>query len=208
MRLLTPEQLLASIPLLGLLGAGVLMQPFTGFAQQNPSATASSAANAAGTTLNQQSNTQVNTNTFYGFGPGINCPTPTFALSGFGGSGSGSSAGDTIGASVNSNNYGGIATFTVPIGGANAEICKEIGKAQVQALLSQVNRANVEASKTQADINLVTALKCVEIQRVAVLTGPFADVCAGVYARGVMQPPVSALSGGGSDGTVLRRYQP
>lgn len=177
-------------------------------AQQNPSATASSAANAAGTTVNNQSNTQVNTNTFYGFGPGINCPTPTFALSGFGGSGSGSSAGDSIGAGVNSDNYGGIATFTLPLGGANAEICKEIGRAQVQALLGQVNRANVEAAKTQADINLVTALKCVEIQRVAVLAGPFADVCAGVYARGVMQPPTASAAGAGSEGPVLRRFQP
>ena len=208
MRVLTPIRILASIPFLVIVAVKLLMQPSTVMAQQNPSSTASSAANAAGTTLNQQSNTQVNTNTFYGFGPGINCPTPTFALSGFGGSGSGSSAGDSVGAGVNSNNYGGIATFTMPIGGANAEICKEIGKAQVQALLSQVNRANVEASKTQADINLVTALKCVEIQRVAVLTGPFADVCAGVYARGVMQPPVLMAPGAGSSGPVLRRYQP
>lgn len=190
------------------LTVGFSLYALAGKAQQAPSSTAASSANAAGTTLNQQSNTQVNTNTFYGFGPGINCPTPTFSLSGFGGSGSGSSAGDSIGAGVNANNYGGIATLAIPIGGANAEICKEIGKAQVQALLSQVNRANVEASKTQADINLVTALKCVEIQRVAVLAGPFADVCAGVYARGVMQPPVSALPASESPRPVLRRYQP
>lgn len=184
--------------------------PSVGLGQQNPSATASSAANAAGTTVNNQSNTQVNTNTFYGFGPGINCPTTTFSMSGFGGSGSGSSAGDSIGAGVDSSNFGGIATITVPLGGANAEICKEIGKAQVQALLSQVNRTNVEASKTQADINLVTALKCVEIQRVAVLTGPFAEICAGIYARGVMQPPLSSATAapGQSPGLVLRRFQP
>lgn len=179
-------------------------------AQQNPAATASSAANAAGTTVNNQSNAQINTNTFYGFGPGINCPTPTLSVSGFGGSGSGSSAGNTIGAAVNSDNYGGIVTFSMPIGGANAEICKEIGKAQVQALMSQVSRTQMEAAKTQADINLVTALKCVEIQRVAVLTGPFAAICEGVYARGVMLPPVSANpAGGGGTGTpVLQRFNP
>lgn len=158
-------------------------------AQQTPSSTASSAANAAGTTVNNQSNSQINTNTFYGFGPGINCPTPTLSVSGFGGSGSGSSAGNTIGAAVSSDNYGGIITFTLPLGGANAAICKEIGQAQVQALMSQVRRTQMEASKTQADINLVTALKCVEIQRVAVLTGPFAAICEGVYARGVLNPP-------------------
>lgn len=187
--------------------SGLLLAPSAALrAQQNPSATASSAANSAGTTVNNQSNSQINTNTFYGFGPGINCPTPTLSVSGFGGGGSGSSAGDTIGANVNSDNFGGIVSFTVPIGGANAEICKEIGKAQVQALMSQVNRTQMEAAKTQADINLVTALKCVEIQRVAVLTGPFAAICQGVYARGVMNPPVSANPGAGQP--VLQRFNP
>ncbi|MEB3276083.1 MAG: hypothetical protein VKM92_03860 [Cyanobacteriota bacterium] len=193
--------------LFALLGLSGVLLPLQGLrAQQNPSSTASSAANAAGTTVNNQSNSQINTNTFYGFGPGINCPTPTLSLSGFGGSGSGSSAGSSIGADVNSDNYGGIITFTLPIGGSNAEICKEIGKAQVQALQSQVNRTQMEAAKTQADINLVTALKCVEIQRVAVLTGPFAAICQGVYARGVMVPPVSANPSGG--GPVLQRFNP
>lgn len=194
----------AGVLLAGLIGAASISDHSA--AQQNPSATASSAANAAGTTVNNQSNSQINTNTFYGFGPGINCPTPTLSLSGFGGGGSGSSAGDVIGANVDSGNYGGILTFTMPIGGANAEICKEIGKAQVQALMSQVTRTQMEAAKTQADINLVTALKCVEIQRVAVLTGPFAAICQGVYARGVMTPPVSANPGGGA--AVLQRFNP
>lgn len=159
--------------------------PVVALAQANPAATASSAANAAGTTVNNQNNSQINTSTFYGFGPGINCPTTTFTVSGFGGSGSGSSAGDTIGANVNSDNYGGIVALTFPIGGQNAEICKEIGKAQVESLKSQAQRTTIEAAKTQADINLVTALKCVEILKVAVLAGPFSQVCAGVYPRGV-----------------------
>ena len=149
------------------------------------SASANSAANSAGTTVNNQNNSQINTSTFYGFGPGINCPTPTLAIAGFSGNGSGSSNGDVLGASVDSNNYGGIVTFTLPIGGANAEICKEIGKAQVQALNSQVLRATTETRKTQADINLVTAIKCVEILRVANLTGQFAQLCEGVMPRGL-----------------------
>ena len=70
--------------------------------------------------------------------------------------------------------------------------------------MSQVNRTQMEAAKTQADINLVTALKCVEIQRVAVLTGPFAAICQGVYARGVINPPVSANLGAGQ--SVLQRF--
>ena len=155
------------------------------FGQANPAATASSAANSAGTTVNNQNNSQINTSTFYGFGPGINCPTPSFTVSGFGGNGSGSSAGDTIGANVNSENYGGIVALTFPIGGANSEICKEIGKAQVESLKAQATRSSIEAAKTQADINLVTALKCVEILKVAVLAGPFEQVCAGVFPRGV-----------------------
>ena len=89
------------------LGFGSLLLPVASFAQSNPAATASSAANSAGTTVNNQNNSQINTSTFYGFGPGINCPTPSFTVSGFGGTGSGSSAGDTIGADVNSDNYGG-----------------------------------------------------------------------------------------------------
>lgn len=165
--------------------AVLVISPEAALAQANPAATASSAANAAGTTVNNQNNSQINTSTFYGFGPGINCPTTSFSVAGFGGGGSGSSAGDTIGANVNSGNYGGIASVTFPIGGANAEICKEIGKAQVEALKAQATRTNLEAAKTQADINLVTALKCVEILKVAVLSGPFQQVCSGVFPRGV-----------------------
>ena len=186
---MTPRQIARVSPparlLAGGLGALALLMPASALAQANPAATASSAANAAGTTVNNQNNSQINTSTFYGFGPGINCPTTALTVSGFGGGGAGSSAGDTIGASVNSDNYGGIVAVTFPIGGANAEICKEIGKAQVESLKSQAARTNLEAAKTQADINLVTALKCVEILKVAVLAGPFEQVCAGVYPRGV-----------------------
>ncbi len=162
-----------------------LIQADPAFAQANPSATSSSAANAAGTTVNNQNNSQLNTSTFYGFGPGINCPTTSFTISGFGGSGSGSSAGDSIGANVSSDNYGGIVALTFPIGGKNAEICREIGKAQVEQIRAAASATNLSASKIQADINLVTAIKCVDILRAAVLSGPFESVCAGVYPRGV-----------------------
>lgn len=177
------------------------------WSQAAPVAESRAAANAAGTTVNNQSNAQINTSTFYGFGPGINCPTPTLSVSGFGGGGSGSSAGATIGADVNSGNYGGILTYTMPIGGSNAEICKEIGRAQVEALRSQVLRTTTEAAKTQADINLVTAIKCVEILRVAVLSGPFAEVCNGVLPRGVVAsvPPAAAPA---SRPATIQRFEP
>jgi hypothetical protein len=114
-------------------------------AQQNsPSASASSAANSAGTTVNNQNNSQINTSTFYGFGPGINCPTTTFSVSGFGGSGTGSSGGDVLGATVDSNTYGGIVALTVPLGFTNAGICSKIGKAQAAAIEAQVAKARAE----------------------------------------------------------------
>lgn len=185
-------------PLPFLLLGGFLALPSLG--QQVPTASASSAATAAGTTVNNQNNSQINTNAFYGFGPGINCPTPTFSVAGFGGSGSGNSNGDVIGASVNSDNYGGVLTLTFPIGGANADICKEIGKAQVQALQSQVVRASAEARKTQADIHLVTVIKCVEILRVANLTGQFAEICRGVVPRGMVESSSQSM--------VRQRFEP
>ena len=150
------------------------------FAQSSPSATSSSRATSAGTTVNNQNNSQINTSSFYGFGPGINCPTPTFSVAGFGGSGSGLSDGDVIGARVNSDNYGGVVTLTFPIGGAKHDICKQIGESQVEVLQSQVERTKAEARKTQADINLVTAIKCVELLKYATLSGQFEEVCAGV----------------------------
>jgi hypothetical protein len=193
--------LLPTAPLIGVLFEVLLcFSAGPALAQQVPTASASSAATAAGTTVNNQNNSQINTNSFYGFGPGINCPTPTFSVAGFGGTGSGLSSGDVIGARVSSDNYGGIVTLTFPIGGAHAEICKEIGKAQVQALQSQVIRATTEARKTQADINLVTAIKCVEILRVASLQGQFAQLCQGVLPRGMADSAVQPV--------VRQRFEP
>lgn len=164
-------------------------------AQQNsPSASSSSAANAAGTTVNNQNNSQINTSTFYGFGPGINCPTTTFSVSGFGGSGSGSSGGDVLGATVDSNTYGGIVALTVPLGFTNAGICSKIGRAQAAAIESQVAKARADAAKTEADITLVTILKCLEILKVAQLSGPYGRLCQGVNLRGVAANPQAASS--------------
>lgn len=175
--------------LLSLLLAPLALMP-AARAQRTPtSAAASSAANAAGTTVNNQNNSQINTNTFYGFGPGINCPTNTFAVSGFGGSGSGNSGGDVLGAFVDSDTYGGIVSLTMPIGPANAAICSRIGEAQQALLEAQVAKVRMDAAKTQADLNLVTMLKCVEILRVASLRGPFAQVCQGVLPRGIAVAP-------------------
>jgi hypothetical protein len=178
-------RLLPASPALWLLLAVVgLSQPL--LAQQNsPSASASSAANSAGTTVNNQNNSQINTSSFFGFGPGINCPTTTFSVSGFGGSGTGSSGGDVLGATVDSNTYGGIVALTVPLGFTNSGICSKIGRAQAAAIEAQVAKARAEAAKTDADIALVTILKCLEILKVAQLSGPYGRLCQGVTLRGV-----------------------
>jgi len=176
------------------------------WSESAPVAESRAAANAAGTTVNNQSNAQINTNTFYGFGPGINCPTSTVSVSGFAGGGSGSSAGASISADVNSGNYGGILTYTMPLGGANAAICRDIGKAQVEAIRSQVSRTATEAAKTQADIDLVTAIKCVEIQRVAVLSGRFAEVCQGIHVKGTSQQAVAQVPSKAP--AVMQRFDP
>ncbi|MFN9991313.1 MAG: hypothetical protein ACK549_13875 [Cyanobacteriota bacterium] len=203
---MSPRLLPASPSLLLLLACCGLPQPLQ--AQQNsPSASASSAANSAGTTVNNPINSQINTSTFYGFGPGINCPTTTFSVSGFGGSGTGSSGGDVLGATVDSNTYGGIIALTVPLGFNNAAICSKIGRAQAAAIEAQVANNRAAAAKTEADIALVTILKCLEILKVAQLSGPFGRLCQGVNLRGVaanpLPPPVPAPASG-----VRQRFEP
>ena len=168
-----------------LLAANALLSPLSAFAQANPAATSSSAANSSGSTTNNQNNSQLNTNTFYGFGPGVNCPTKSLTISGFGGTGSGSSAGDSIGADVDSSNLGALIAFTLPLGGDHSQICKEIGQSQVDQLKAVSLATQASTAKVQADINLVSATQCIKILKVAVLSGPFKDVCSGVFPSGV-----------------------
>ena len=168
-----------------LLAANTLISPLSAFAQANPAATSSSAANSSGSTTNNQNNSQLNTNPFYGFGPGINCPTKSLTISGFGGTGSGSSAGDSIGADADSNNFGALIAFTLPLGGDHSQICKKIGQSQIEQLKAVSSAAKASTAKVQADINLVSATQCIKILKVAVLSGPFKDVCSGVFPSGV-----------------------
>ena len=168
-----------------LLAANALLSPHSVFAQANPAATSSSAANSSGSTVNNQNNSQLNTNTFYGFGPGINCPTKSLTISGFGGTGSGLSAGDSIGADVDSSNLGALIAFTLPLGGDHSQICKEIGQSQVNQLKAVSLATQASTAKVQADINLLSATQCIKILKVAVLSGPFKYVCSGVFPSGV-----------------------
>ena len=135
-------------------------------------------SNSAGTTVNQQTNVQTNNDQFHGFGSGIQCPTPTLGISLYGGGGQGGSGGGE--ASVSSNAMGGIITFTTPIGGRSQQICTELGEAQLELARVQAARTSTEAGKVNADINLVTIQQCIAILQVAQLSGPFAEICAGV----------------------------
>ncbi|MBU6230977.1 MAG: hypothetical protein KGQ93_15050 [Cyanobacteria bacterium REEB459] len=147
-----------------------------------------STSSSAGTTINQQTNAQNNNNQFYGLGPGIQCPTPTlgFSLYGARGNGTGTEA------SVASTSYGGMITFTTPIGGRNATSCEEMGEAQIKAVRAQVERTQLEAAKTQTDINLVTIQQCIGILEKARLSGPFVDACAGVSLVAASRPQTPA----------------
>lgn len=162
-------------------------------AQQN-SANSSAAANTTGTSINNQNNTQVNTSAFYGFGPGINCPTPTLSISGFQGNSNGLTNSE-LNTNVANRNLGGMITLTVPIGPNYGDVCRQIGERQLALYDVQIARAAAESRKTLADVMLVTALKCVEVSRLAVLTDQFAELCRGVNVIGVrnyVTPPTRA----------------
>ena len=161
--------------------------------QQN-SANSSAAANTTGTSINNQNNTQVNSSAFYGFGPGINCPTTTLSISGFQGNSNGLTNSE-LNTNVSNNNLGGMVTITVPIGPSYGNVCRQIGERQLALYDVQIARAAAEARKTLADVMLVTALKCVEVSRMAVLTDQFAELCRGVNvlgARNYVTPPTRA----------------
>lgn len=150
-----------------------------------------STSNSAGTTINQQNNTQTNNDQFFGFGPGIQCPTPSLGVSLYGGGGSGGSGLD---GGVSTSAYGGMVTFSTPLGGRNQSSCAQIGEAQIEAVRAQIDRTQMEAAKTLTDINLVTIQQCINILQTARLSGQFVDACNGVELvrqQAAAPPPAS-----------------
>jgi len=148
---------------------------------------------SSGTTVNQQTNVQTNNDQFHGFGGGIQCPTPSLGLSLYSSGGAGSDGGGN--ASVSSSSLGGMITFSTPLWGRNHQTCAELGEAQLETVRAQSERANREAEKVETDINLVTIQQCIAILQVAQLSGPFAEICAGVnlVGRGGMDGPTELL---------------
>jgi hypothetical protein len=193
--------LLLSLVFLGSLGTGstALAQTTVNNPQgpnnQGPVSGSNSRATStsSGTTVNQQTNVQTNNDQFHGFGGGIQCPTPTLGVSLYTSGGSGSDGGGN--ASVSSSSLGGMITFSTPLGGRNGRSCAELGEAQLETVRAQGERAHREAEKLETDINLVTIQQCIAILQVAQLSGPFAEICAGVNPEGRrgMNGPVEGL---------------
>jgi len=152
-----------------------------------------STSNSAGTTINQQTNTQENNDQFHGFGLGIRCPTPTLGFSLYGGGGAGGSGLD---GGVSTSAYGAMITLNLPLGNRNRRTCEELGEAQLRAVQAQTERAQLEAAKVRTDINLVTIQQCLTILQSARLSGRFADACAGIetgaQAMGLPAPTAAA----------------
>ena len=102
-------------------------------------------------------NYQINSvsNSQFGFAPGIQCPTPEFAVGAFGGqtNGWGNTGYNTAG-----NNIGGTVMFTMPIGGDTAEYCKQLAReiAKQRRLDTEVNMIKQCAALAQASIQIDT----------------------------------------------------
>ena len=152
-----------------------------------------STSNSAGTTINQQTNAQTNNDQFFGFGPGIQCPSPSLGFSFYGGGGAGSSGLD---GGVSTSAYGGMITLSVPLGRRNQRSCAQIGEAQIEAVRAQIQRTQLEAAKTLTDIKLVTIQQCINILQTARLSGQFGDACNGVdlVSQQADAPPVASNS--------------
>jgi len=152
-----------------------------------------STSNSAGTTINQQTNAQTNNDQFFGFGPGIQCPSPSLGFSFYGGGGAGSSGLD---GGVSTSAYGGMITLSVPLGRRNQRSCAQIGEAQIEAVRAQIQRTQLEGAKTLTDIKLVTIQQCINILQTARLSGQFGDACNGVdlVSQQADAPPVASNS--------------
>ena len=113
--------------------------------------------NSGSVTLAPSGGTQVNNNvnnaysSTYSFGPGINCPTPSFAVNAFGGLGESGSQQST--------SYGGSISYIMPIGGDIGNACRDHVKeiTKQRQLDTKVNMINVCARFAQQGVTIDTA---------------------------------------------------
>ena len=117
-------------------------------------------------------NYQINSvsNSQFGFAPGIQCPTPEFAVGGFGGQSNG--WGNT-GYNTTGNNLGGTIMFTMPIGGDTAEYCKELARE-----IAKQRRLDTEVNMIRQCAQLANSGITIDVEQF-----PDFALCAGV--RGV-----------------------
>ncbi len=117
-------------------------------------------------------NYQINSvsNSQFGFAPGIQCPTPEFAIGGFGGQ---SNGWGNAGYNTAGNNLGGTVMFTMPIGGDTAEYCKELARE-----ISKQRRLDTEVNMIRQCAQLANSGITIDVEQF-----PDFALCAGV--RGV-----------------------
>jgi len=117
-------------------------------------------------------NYQINSvsNSQFGFAPGIQCPTPEFAIGGFGGQTNG--WGNT-GYITTGTNLGGTIMFTMPIGGDTAAYCKELARE-----IAKQRRLDTEVNMIRQCAQLANSGITIDVEQF-----PDFALCAGV--RGV-----------------------
>lgn len=179
------------------LAAVAMLAPSSAIAGHKGVSAAQSATNnqhnSGSVVLNPSGGTQVNNNvnnaysSTFSFGPGISCPTPSLAISAFGGGSEASSSGY----SSNGASYGGSVSFIMPVGGDIGKACKELAQEITlqRQLDTKVNLIKVCAHLAQNNIT------------VDVKTFPEFEACSAVSAGGrvavstgpVFSPPLTAV---------------
>lgn len=156
-------------------------------------------ARSGGTAVNNETNLQINTLPFTGFGPGINCPAPSLTAGLYSVQGSGSSTAAPDGEGQSSTSVGALLKFNLPIGGLDAGTCAALGRSTVRLLEGQAESVRNETAQLQADTSWEIASRCVEALKVARLAGPYARLCQGLALRAASPPPAAP---------ILQRFNP
>lgn len=167
--------------------------------QNSPNASTASDVVSKGVSVNNETNLQINTLPFTGFGPGINCPTPSLTAGLFSVQGSGSSTAAPNGDGQSYTSVGGLVKLNLPIGGTDARTCAELGRSRVRLLEGQIDSLRNETAQLQADTSWEIASRCVEALREARLAGVYARLCQGLALRATSPAP---------DEPILQRFDP
>jgi hypothetical protein len=150
----------------------------TALSQQNsPQAVSDSDITTAGLKVNNQTNLQINPTSFYGFGPGINCPTSTLTLGVYADRGEVISYYPSVRSATSPINVGAILLVRTPLGVTNSKICTQLGREKVKSLQALTSRILGETSKSRAVLNNSKATACITIQKVAYLYGKYSELC-------------------------------